>query len=149
MLEIVKRHLAAFTAGDWAAFRHEFSEDAEYCEIPTQRHAYGPEAITRVVSAWKASFPDLRATIETAVEGDDAVFSELRWEGTHRGVLEGPFGPIEPTGERGVVPAVMVNRFRGEKIVSMHLYFDILTVLAQIGAMGRLDDEAPSGRPAF
>ncbi len=66
-----------------------------------------------------------------------AVVAELEWDGTHNGTLEGPMGPIPASGRHGKVAAVQVVRFDNGKIREVRHYFDLLTILAQIGASPR------------
>jgi predicted ester cyclase len=66
-------------------------------------------------------------------ESGDKVVAELEWEGTHSGPLDGPFGTIQATNKRGRVKAVIVATIKNGKIASTHHYFDLLTVLNQIG----------------
>jgi predicted ester cyclase len=59
--------------------------------------------------------------------------AEVLWEGTHTGLLKGPFGEIPATGKRGSVNAVQIFHFEGDKIRELRHYFDLMTVLNQIG----------------
>ena len=138
MLDLMRKHLEALQSGDWSAYREAFTDDAEYLEVATQRRANGPEAITNLVKSWKEAFPDLSAEIESSSEVDDKAFAELAWGGTHDGKLETPFGALEATGKTANVSAALVYEVRDGKIASMHHYFDVLTLLGQIGALERV-----------
>ena len=63
----------------------------------------------------------------------DRVVAEVEWEGTQRGPLEGSFGSVPPTHRRSRVNAVILFTLRNNKIVETRHYFDLLTVLAQLG----------------
>jgi carboxymethylenebutenolidase len=69
------------------------------------------------------------------------VIVELAWKCQQRDRLEGPFGVIASSGKRVEVPAVAVFRFDGDRILEMRHYFDLLRMLAQLGAL-------PQARPA-
>ena len=57
----------------------------------------------------------------------------MEWTGTNNGPLSGPFGTIQPTGKVGKVAAAQVACFEEDKICEIHHYFDLMTVLRQMG----------------
>ncbi|HEY7957255.1 MAG TPA: ester cyclase [Polyangia bacterium] len=141
MITILRRQLEALGERDWKTYRSLFTDDAIYEEEPTQRRVQGPGAIVELVEKWTRAFPDLQATVQSAFAGGaggDRLVAELKWEGTLRGPLEGPFGPVSPTGLRGTMPAVQVVCFEGERISEIRHYFDFLTLLVQAGVMPSL-----------
>jgi steroid delta-isomerase-like uncharacterized protein len=131
--DIVRKHIDAFAKGDWKAYKAIFTDDAVYDEEATRRVAKGPDQIVTTVQPWKTAFPDLKATIKNMIATGDAVVAELEWEGTHSGTLMGPSGPIPASGRRGKVSAVEVVRFENGKIRELRHYFDLMTILAQLG----------------
>jgi len=60
---------------------------------------------------------------------------EVTWEGTQTGDLEGPQGTVPASGRQVSVPAVWVMEVEGDKGKALRHYFDLMTVLAQIGAV--------------
>jgi steroid delta-isomerase-like uncharacterized protein len=141
--EILRKHLDAFAKSDWTAYKSMLTDNAIYEEEATQRTATGPDPIVKAIQPWKKAFPDLKATIKNVVVTGDAVVAELEWEGTHKGTLEGPMGPIPASGQRGKLAAVEVVRFENGKIREIRHYFDLMTILTQIGATPR-----PTAPPA-
>ena len=87
----------------------------------------------KAIQLWTLAFPDLKGTVKNAIVQDDMVMVEILWEGTHLGLLKGSFGEIPPTGKKGVVNAVELFQFKGGKIVELRHYFDLMTILNQIG----------------
>jgi len=61
------------------------------------------------------------------------VMAEVEWEGTHTGPFDGPFGTIAATNKRGRVQAVLLFTLKDGKIVENRHYFDLLTVMSQLG----------------
>jgi steroid delta-isomerase-like uncharacterized protein len=141
--DILRKHLEAFANNDWTTYKSILTDDAVYDEEATQRVAKGPDQIVKLVQGWKNAFPDLKATIKHTVATGDAVVTEIEWEGTHKGTLQGPMGQIAATGKRGKVAAVQVVRFDNGKIREVRHYFDLMTVLAQLGVSPR-----PAAAPA-
>jgi hypothetical protein len=65
--------------------------------------------------------------------GDTAVF-ELVWKGVHTGPLQTPTGTLPASNKPIELPACQVVRIEGGKVKSASHYFDMLTMLTQIGA---------------
>lgn len=144
MLDLIKRHLDALSAGDWNAYKADLAIDVTYDEVGTQQRVTGPDEYVRTVQRWKRAFPDLTARVIGGFETPDAMVAEIEWEGTHRGQLDGPFGAIPPTNKRGRLRAALVARQRNGKITETHHYFDLLTMLSQLGVAPRMGAAAPA-----
>ena len=134
-LQLAKQNVEAFGKGDWASFKAPLSADAVYEELATQRRTQGPDAIVEISKGWRQAFPDAKGTITKAVESGDTVVLEIIWEGTHNGELKSAMGSIPATHKRVKIPAVQVVTFKGDKIAETKHYFDLMTILAQIGAL--------------
>lgn len=134
-IDIVRQHVDAFSRQDWETWKASVTPDMTYEEPATGRKLTGADAAVQGVKAWTLAFPDLRGTITNAFAGDGQVTAEILWEGTHRGPLAGPLGELAPSGRSGTVRAVEVVEFEGDKIKAIRHYFDMLGLLAQIGAL--------------
>jgi hypothetical protein len=66
--------------------------------------------------------------------GDTAVI-ELVWKSLHKGPLQVPSGTIPASNKPIEIPACQVLQVEGEKVKSFTHYFDMLTLLTQIGAV--------------
>ena len=134
-VQLAKQNIEAFNRGDWDGFRANLTPDYVYQEFGTQRRIQGPDAIVELAKGWKKAFPDVKGAIQTAVEGDDKVVLEIVWDGTQSGELASAMGTIPPSYKRAKTPAVQVVTFKGDKIAETHHYFDLMSLLVQIGAM--------------
>ncbi len=137
-LEIGKRHLEAYNNDKWDDYKADLADNVKYEEMATRTTATGKSQYVEVVRRWKKGFPDTKAKILSQYSAGDTVISEVEWTGTHTGAFEGPFGTIQPTNNRGTVRAVLVTKFANGKIVEVRHYFDIMTILAQAGALAGL-----------
>ena len=135
MLEIIENVLSDFASSNWSGFRAALAKDAVYEEIATRQRAVGAEQYVRVMQRWKAAYPDMRAKIEHAFESDRRVIVEVEWAGTQNGKLEFPFGSIPPTNKSGTLKAAIVFELEDGKIISCRHYFDLVTILAQLGML--------------
>jgi steroid delta-isomerase-like uncharacterized protein len=130
--EIVVAWADAWTSGDADRFVDLYAEDAVYEEIPTATVARGHAEIGAFFEATHANFADIRAT---PVRGFQ--------EGSHA-VLEGLFAGR--AGERAFeVPFVAVIELDGDRIRHSRDYFDLYSVMVQIGALPAPGD---TGTPA-
>jgi steroid delta-isomerase-like uncharacterized protein len=134
-VQLAKQGIEAFSEGDWEKFKAPLSSDAVYEEFATQRKVQGSAQIVETSKEWKKAFPDAKGTITKVVDGGDTVVLEVTWEGTHRGDLATKMGPISATYKRVTIPAVQVVSFKGDKVAATKHYFDLMTLLAQIGAL--------------
>src|SRR5258708_6315956 len=86
---------------------------------------------------WGKAIPDSKATfVREFASGDTAVF-EIVWKGVHTGPLQTPTGTIPASNKPIEVPACQVVQVEGGKVKSVSHYFDMLTLLTQIGATTR------------
>lgn len=129
----LKKHLAELGAANWSEWKASLANDVVYEEIATHTRAKGPEEYLKTVQRWKRAFPDMKATVLDTFASGEMIVAEVEWEGTHTGALDGPFGSIAPTGKRGLLKASMVARVRDDKLVELHHYFDMVTMLANLG----------------
>jgi steroid delta-isomerase-like uncharacterized protein len=132
-IELVREHIKAFSAKKWDLYRKPLVDDCLYNEPATHRSVEGVDAVVKALEMWTLAFPDLKGTVKNVVAHEDLVVAEILWEGTHKGYLKAPFGEIPPTNKIGRLEAVEIFRFRGEKIAEMRHYFDLMTILNQIG----------------
>jgi steroid delta-isomerase-like uncharacterized protein len=90
----------------------------------------GPEVLKQTVSMYRTAFPDVRITVDDVIAADDKVV--LRWhsEGTHRGELAG----LAPTGARGSVTGISIDRWKDGKVVEAWVEWDNLGLARQLGA---------------
>ena len=66
--------------------------------------------------------------------GDTAVL-EVVWKGVHSGPLQTPTGIIPASNKPLELPACQVFQVEGGKVTNFSQYFDMLTMLTQIGAV--------------
>jgi predicted ester cyclase len=76
-----------------------------------------------------AGFPDLELVAHRIHHSEYALIIEGVQVGTHTGRWNG----IEPTGRRISVPAAVFYRFEGERMLNETVYFDLATMMRQLG----------------
>ena len=146
MLDIVKKHLAAFSSSNWADYRATLADDAVYEEVASLERVVGAAKFVASAQRWKIAFPDFKATITRGYTVGDRAIVELEWEGTQSGTLEGTFGTLPATGRRGRLNALVVFTVKQGKIVESRNYFDMLTMLSQLGVTPAIESAAHGAR---
>ena len=133
LIEGAKASLIAFNDKDWDAVRASVARDLVYDEVATHRKVEGVDQVIPLWQGWARAFPDAKATFENAVASDHTVVLEVTWRGTHSGPLEMPEGAVEATGNRIDVRACFVMEMSGDKPQRERHYFDMATLLQQLG----------------
>lgn len=145
MQDVIRKHLNDFAAGNWNEYRAALANNVVYEEIATRQRVQGPDEYLNLVKRWKTAFPDLRANvIEVNVVGD-RVIAEVEWVGTHRGQLEAPFGTIPATNKSGSIRAALVYKIENGKIREGHHYFDLFSLMMQLGLAPPIGVSAAGG----
>ena len=111
--------------------------------IPTMTGGAGGDQLKRF---YKYHFigvnpPDFRLTPISRVIGPDCLVDEFIVQFTHTTEIDWLLPGVPPTGRTVEVPTVAIVKFRGDKIVHEHIYWDQASVLVQIGLID------PAGLP--
>ena len=118
--------------------RHEFDvtlatmEHPRYEVIPIGEVHDGAQAVAAFYRELAQAFPDFRIELRTLYHAKDAVIAEVDFSGTHRGFWRG----IPPTGRPVRYPFVAIHLFEGDRMLIERLYFDLHTILRQVGLAG-------------
>jgi steroid delta-isomerase-like uncharacterized protein len=91
----------------------------------------GAEAVRDLLQGMMDGLPDLRAELGKMRHADDAVLVEGLITGTH----DGEWAGIPPTGRRVEIPIVAIFEFDGDRLLCEKVYFDMATVLTQMGVL--------------
>lgn len=141
-LNVIKAHLASLSSSSWTELRSTISVDVVYEEVPRRQRSAGSDACVAAGQRWKIAFPDLRATVVRSYTVGEEVICELDWEGTHTGLLDTTVGGVAATNRKARFKAMSVFVVRANKIVEVRHYYDLLTLLSQLGAVPALETTA-------
>ena len=129
--ELAQRLLELTDRQDWPAREALLSPD---CDVLTPSGALrGPAETTAYSKPLVGAFSDARHAIDLLAVAGDTVVVEGAWIGTHTGPLVTPDGEVPATGRTIHLPFAATMRTSGEHVTSMHVYFDQLSFLAQLG----------------
>jgi steroid delta-isomerase-like uncharacterized protein len=135
-IQAAKAPVLAYNDKNWAKFRSVVPADFVYEEVATQRRLEGIDAVFHCWQSWAKAFPDSRATFdEEFVSSGGTVVLEVTWRGTHTGLLDLPGGPVAPTNRPISLQGCQVIALRDGQAQSIRQYFDIATLLQQLGML--------------
>ena len=135
LIGIARGVVDAFNEGDWERTRAPLTPNTVYNELGTQRNIKGSDEIIEALQGWKQAMPDVKGTVTNSFASGNTVTLEVAWKGTQTGPLVGPAGTIPASGKSQTTPSAWVLEFDGDKIRESRHYFDMVTMLTQIGAM--------------
>ena len=133
-ITIARENIEAGNAQDWPRFKATLADGVVYDEVGTGRKINGADQWVEAYQGWFQAFPDVQGKISNAFASGDTAIVELTWDGTQTGPLVGPAGTIPPSGKRQKTRATLVLTIDDGKIKEAHHYFDMLSLLQQIGA---------------
>jgi steroid delta-isomerase-like uncharacterized protein len=132
--EAAKSLITAYNDKNWDRVKAAITPDFLYEEVATARRIEGADQTVTAWKGWAQAFPDSKASFDrTHVAGNDTVVLELTWRGTHQGPLETPAGGIPATGKKIEIRAVAIIELKGEKSRTQRHFFDMATLLQQLG----------------
>ncbi len=129
---------AALERGDLEDALRQLRHDVEFAS-PAAR-VRGRDELRPYLEGFAGAFPDARYEINCVIESGSRVVLEGVYSATHTGALRMPDGTeLAATGRHVSVPFVTLFDVEGEKISSHRAYWDVATVMAQLGLMPSLE----------
>lgn len=110
-----------------------FADDSELVDVPTGRTLAGPEGYKQLALFFAEAFPGSSTELTNAFATEDQAVIEFTGRGTNTGPLHMPTGDIPATGRYSELRFCGVYRIKSGKIVSLHNYYDVMTMLQQLG----------------
>ncbi len=142
MTAVWDEHVAQeFVAHDVDATMATMTEDPQLNLVPIMAVGPGKEEVRNFYSTQfiPGLPPDVSIVPISRTVGGDQLVDEMIISFTHTIEMPWILPGIAPTHQRVEIPLVAIARFRGDKLVHEHIYWDEASVLKQIGL---LDDPA-------
>jgi hypothetical protein len=129
---VVNRHLAAENQHRMAETLAELHPDCLFEDLPLSKTYHGCAGAETYYRLWWDAF-DLEVKGERRHWSEDGAFmiAETWYQGIHRG----RFLDYEPTGGPIRFPLAVVGPFRDGLMAAERFYYDLATLLRQIGAL--------------
>lgn len=136
LINAAKAPTAAYNKKDWGGVKATVTAGFVYDEVPTHRKVEGADQVIQAWKGWAMALPDSNATFENAFVSGSKVVLELTWRGKHTGPMQTPGGEIAATGKSIELRACQIVETEGGKAKSMRHYFDMMTMMQQLGVAG-------------
>jgi steroid delta-isomerase-like uncharacterized protein len=133
LIDAAKAPSVAYGEKNWEALRAAITQGFLYDEVATHRKMQGVEQLIACWQGWATAFPDSKATFHSALVSGNTVVLEVTWHGTHKGPLQTPGRQIAATGRSIELRACQIVEVAGGKAQSMRHYFDMATMMQQLG----------------
>lgn len=130
---MVRSSYDAYSRRDFDRARSAVAEKLEFAIVATGETVRGREGWGQMLRGWATALPDSQVEIANVVAAGDHVCVEFAVWGTHTGPLHSPAGPIPPTGRTVELRFCDVIKCADGKIVGRHSYFDLATLMQQLG----------------
>ena len=132
--ELLNHYVERYNAGDLDGVMALYADDAVQ-GMPDGTFK-GREAIRDRLAMELAACPDVVHSVRSFVSDGNFFADEWTFAGTHTGPFVMPDGTeVPPTGKRLEVQGMEVVALRDGKIVLNTLYYDMLSVVAQMGLL--------------
>jgi ketosteroid isomerase-like protein len=132
--QLAQRWFDAIDAGDLDQFDAILAPDIEL-HVPGAR-LQGVEAAKGWMRPFITAFPDITHPIYTLRAFGDTAVVELHPNGTHTQPFVTPAGTVPPTGKKVELRVANVMTVTGDRLSAVHIYFDQVELLSQLGLMG-------------
>ncbi len=136
LIAAAKAPLMAYNDKNWDALKASITPNFVYDEVATERKVQGVDNVMPLMKEWGAAIPDSKATFDNAYVSGNTVVIELTWRGTHTGPLNLPSGSVPGSGKSIEIRSCNVFEITGDKASMQRQYFDMGTMLRQLGIGG-------------
>jgi ketosteroid isomerase-like protein len=130
-VEIHRAAHEAFNSRDWDGMRALTSPDVVFSDRARGLTARGFDDFLAWVREWPTGMSDAR--VDEPQYLDAGTHSICRFRG--RGVNDGPMGPVEGTGLPVDIAFCEIVRVDGDRIVEGEMYYDVMTLMTQLGVV--------------
>jgi steroid delta-isomerase-like uncharacterized protein len=131
-LKTIRDHIRQESTHDMEGLLAGMTKDCLTDVVCVPKPYIGPKAVRRRYEEQWTGFPDFKVRVRKVIAlGHKFAVTENEWTGTHRGAFMG----YPPTGKRVKVRAAVAWEFRGNRLRGEYIYFDLASILRQIGAL--------------
>ena len=129
----IERFFALTDALAWEERAQLLAEDAEF--VTPNGPTTGRQASIDFSVPFGTAFPTMAHTLDKVLVSGEHGIVEGRWRATNTGPLTTPAGTIDATGRTVEFPWCAVFHADGELLDSVHIYFDQMSMMGQLGLL--------------
>ena len=123
----------AFNANDLDRVEDLAADDFELLDVATGETFRGKEGARRNAEGWFRPFPEVKVEMLNVIKSGDWEVMEAVGRGKHTGPIVTPEGEIPATGRTLDLRFVSIIRVRDGKIVEGRDYYDVASLMDQLG----------------
>jgi steroid delta-isomerase-like uncharacterized protein len=132
---VVEQFYEQFNSGDLDRAVELFAPNVVTVE-PFLGRADNRDAWRTYGEAFRRACPDARLVMRSSVEEAGRVAVEGTFVGTFTSTLDGPSGPVSPTGRAFNVEFADFFQIQDGQVVAHRVYYDQMDFLGQLGLLG-------------
>jgi len=129
LIDVVERGFEGWNQRDLEMIGRQVGDDFVLESDALPHPVRGRAALLEFARSYLSAFPDLEFTIDDVFASADRVVASWEATGTHEGTLNG----VPPTGRHVRVRGCTISHFRGGRIVRQQAFWDMATLMRQIG----------------
>ena len=134
--EYVAKFFDAMSNGDVDTAMSVIHDDCVNTDMGTGIVMTGLDENRADMENWTNTFSDLKIEILNNVESGDTVVTEMKMSGVNTGDMEMPDGSkIPATGKSVEMNGCQVAKFEDGKMIKATQYYNMMTMMAQLGLM--------------
>lgn len=138
ILPIARSIVDHFNRHDINALLPLISDNLDSLDVPMNFRFKGKDGYKQYVQNWWNAFPDGKMEVKNIFAAGDFVVIEFIGRGTHQGTFSAFGRKIPATNKRVEMAFCEVSQIKDGKLVGSHLYFDLVTMLRQLGMESQL-----------
>lgn len=127
-----------FNRHDFNALMPLLSERPEWLDVPMNQSLRDVNGVKLFMQNWWTGFPDAKVEIKNMISSGDFVITEFIGRGTHQGVFMAMGRKIPATSKRIELKFCEVSQIKDGKLVSSHIYYDVFSLIRQLGLESQL-----------
>lgn len=109
------------------------ANDCRFVDVPRGEIQRGPEGYRHDYERWRTAFPDGTVEITNVIAEGDWVVIEFTNSGSNTGPLRTAIGDFALTNRKIELQYCSVMQIRNGKVISGRDYYDVSTILRQLG----------------
>lgn len=132
---LVRRIYDAYNDRNFDMAAENVTDDYEFRMVPTGQQFHSTDGVRQYLQGWADGFPESRVEITNIVADERGAVIEFTGRGVHSGTLKTPQGEIAATGKQAELQFCDIYEVRDGKLASGRTYFDMASLMRQLGLM--------------
>jgi len=120
----------------WDGIYHFLAEDCEVIDVPSGWTSIGPGGYKQLLLFFADAFPNSSVEVTNVFATEQEAVIEFVGRGANSGPLHLPTGDVPATGRSVELRFCDTIQIRKGKVVSVHIYYNVMTMLRQLGLAG-------------